>query len=155
MHPNEALIVKFYTAFQQLDYTTMQQCYSDDAIFNDPAFGLMDADHTRAMWKMLCTRAKDFSLRFGDIKILDEEYATCKWEADYLFSQTGRKVHNTITAHMRIQNGLITEHTDDFNLYRWSRMALGLKGILLGWTGFVQNKIRLNARRSLENFMQQ
>ena len=37
---------------------------------------------------------------------------------------------------------MIVEQTDTFDLWRWSRQALGLKGWLLGGTSFVQNKIR-------------
>jgi hypothetical protein len=30
------------------------------------------------------------------------------------------------------KEGLIIEHRDHFELWRWSRQALGLKGLLLG-----------------------
>ena len=105
------------------------------------------------MWEMLCRNAKDFSLTFSDIQLLDEEYATCRWTAVYTFSKTGRRVTNNIKAHLRIQNGLITEHTDQFNFHRWSRQALGLPGLLLGWSGYLKNKVKANARKNLERFM--
>ena len=107
------------------------------------------------MWEMLCRNAKDFSLRFSDIQLLDEEYATCRWVAEYTFSKTGRRVTNNIKAHMRIEEGKITEHTDQFEFWKWSRQALGITGALLGWTNFLQNKVRRNARRGLEKFMSQ
>ena len=44
MSVNEETIHRFYTAFQNLDYKTMQSCYHPDAVFNDPAFGLLDAN---------------------------------------------------------------------------------------------------------------
>jgi ketosteroid isomerase-like protein len=150
---NEAIIQRFYTAFQKLDYATMQDCYSQDAIFNDPVFGILQGDELRAMWEMLCKNAKDFSLQFSNIQLLDEEYATCNWVAQYTFSKTGRKVVNNIKAHMRIQDGKITEHTDQFDLWKWSKQALGLSGVLLGWSGFIQNKVRSTARKNLERFM--
>ena len=49
---------------------------------------------------MLCKNAKDFSLTFSNIQLLDEEYATCNWVATYTFSKTGRKVVNNIKAFM-------------------------------------------------------
>ncbi|HET9055513.1 MAG TPA: nuclear transport factor 2 family protein [Chitinophagaceae bacterium] len=152
MTTNEQLIHKFYTAFQQLDYKTMQDCYADEAVFSDPAFGTLNAAEIKAMWEMLCKQAKDFSLSFSNIHALDDEYCTCQWKASYTFSKTGRKVINHITAHIRIQNGKITEHTDNFDLWRWSRQALGLPGVLFGWTPMLQNKIRSLARNSLKNF---
>jgi len=151
---NKQLVERFYTAFQQLDYKTMQDCYSDDAVFNDPAFGLLQGEEVKAMWEMLCKRAKDFSLVYSNIGLLDEEYATCNWTATYIFSATGRKVVNNITAHLRIQNGKIIEHSDAFKLSKWAAQALGFNGILLGWTGFMKRKIRKNARKGLTNFME-
>ncbi len=151
---NKQLVERFYTAFQQLDYKTMQDCYSDDAVFNDPAFGLLQGEEVKAMWEMLCKRAKDFSLVYSNIGLLDEEYATCNWTATYIFSATGRKVVNNITAHLRIQNGKIIEHSDAFKLSKWAAQALGWKGILFGWAGFMKRAIQKNARKGLTNFME-
>jgi hypothetical protein len=123
-------------------------------VFNDPVFGLLDAGSTNAMWQMLCTRAKDFSLTYGNIQLLDEEYSTCEWNAIYLFSSTGRRVHNKIKAYMRFKDGLIIEHTDGFNFYKWTRMALGLSGFLFGWSNFMQRKIQKQARAGLLKFME-
>jgi hypothetical protein len=43
-------------------------------------------------------------------------------------------------------------HTDDFDIWKWSKQALGLTGYLFGWTGFMQNKIHRNALRSLKKY---
>ncbi len=150
---NEETINKFYTAFQQLDYTTMQSCYHEGAVFNDPAFGLLDEIETKAMWEMLCKRAKDFSLVYNNIQLLDEEYTTCNWTASYIFSKTGRRVVNRITAHMKFKDGLIIEHTDAFDIYRWTRQALGLPGLLFGWSPWMNKKIQRQAKESLAKFM--
>ena len=154
MNRNEELIRRFYTAFQQLDYKTMQDCYSEDPVFNDAVFGVLEGEAVGAMWEMLCRNARDFSLEFSNIKLLDDEYATCNWTANYTFSKTGRKVTNRIKAHMRIQDGKITEHTDQFDIWKWSRQALGISGTLLGWSGFMKSKIRRNARKNLRKFME-
>ena len=154
MQTNEAVITSFYTAFQQLDYNGMNRCYSDDIIFNDPAFGVLRGDEAKAMWEMLCKNAKDFSLTFSNIQLLDEEYATCNWTATYTFSKTGRKVVNNIKAFMRLKDGKIIEHSDAFKLSKWAAQALGFKGVLLGWTGFMKRKIQQNARKNLIAFIE-
>ena len=153
MTANEQTINRFYNAFQQLDYATMQSCYHPEAVFNDPVFGLLDAAQTMAMWEMLCKRAKDFSLVYGDIKLLDEEYTTCQWTASYVFSKTGRRIVNKITAHMKFKDGLILEHTDAFDIYRWSRQAFGMPGLLFGWMPWMNRKIQKQAREGLDKFM--
>lgn len=152
MNNNEELIQAFYAAFAKLDHETMNSCYSEDPIFNDPVFGVLQGDEVRAMWEMLCKNAKDFSLVTEKIEV-DGEYGICNWTAKYTFSKTGKKVVNHVKAHMRIENGKITEHTDEFDLYKWSRQALGMPGILLGWSGYLKNKIRHDAKSKLYKFM--
>ena len=151
---NKALIEHFYNAFQKLDHATMNSCYSDDIIFSDPVFGLLQADEVKAMWKMLCTNAKDLSLTYSNIQSVDEEYYTCNWTATYTFSKTGRKVVNNIKAFMRIKDAKIIEHSDGFRLSTWIAQAFGWKGVWLGWTGFMKRKIQKAARKSLEKFME-
>jgi ketosteroid isomerase-like protein len=153
MNNNQQIIGRFYSAFQKLDYATMNNCYSDDIIFSDPVFGLLKNGEVKAMWEMLCKNAKDFSLTYSDIQAIDEEYYTCKWTATYTFSKTGRKVVNQIKAFMRIHEGKIIEHSDAFRLSTWIGQALGWKGILFGWTGFMKRKIQKTARRNLEKFI--
>lgn len=153
MPDNKDIITRFYKAFQQLDYKTMQDCYSDNAVFNDPVFGLLEDGDVKYMWQMLCMNAKDFHLQFSNIELLDDEYATCNWIAKYTFSKTGRPVTNKIKAYMRIEQGKITEHTDQFNFYTWSRQALGLPGLLFGWSNFLQSKTRKQALGNLEKFI--
>ena len=101
---------------------------------------------------MLCKSAKDLTIQTDKIEV-DGEYGTCNWTAIYPFSKTGRKVVNKIKAHMRIADGKIIEHTDEFDIYKWSRQALGLPGILLGWSGYLKNKIRSDARKKLDAFI--
>ena len=154
MTANEETIARFYSAFQKLDFQTMNDCYSEDIVFSDPVFMVLKGDEVRAMWEMLCKNAKDFSLTFSDIELLDEEYATCKWVATYTFSKTGRKVVNKIKAYMKFHEGKIIEHSDAFRLSTWIGQALGWKGVWFGWTGFMKRAVQKNARKNLNNFIE-
>jgi ketosteroid isomerase-like protein len=146
------LIARFYTAFQQRDWQTMNSCYHAMAAFHDPAFCNLSSKEVRAMWHMLCLNAREFSLTFTDVKV-DEQTGQCEWIATYTFSQTGKKVVNRIQATFTFKDGLIFTHTDTFDLWKWSRQALGLPGVLLGWTTFIKNKIHSTARKSLARFI--
>lgn len=154
MNNNTELIERFYNAFQKLDYKTMQNCYSDDIVFSDPVFGLLNTDEVKAMWEMLCRNTKDFSLTYSDIQSVDEEYYTCNWTATYTFSKTGRKVVNHIKTFMRLKDGKIIEHSDGFRLSTWITQAFGWKGKLFGWTGIMKRKVQKTARRNLYSFME-
>lgn len=152
MYENQDVIRKFYTAFSKGDFKTMQDLYHPAAKFSDPVFRDLNAVEVRSMWQMLIMAAKDLEIKFSDVKG-DQLGGSCHWEAIYTFSTTGRKVHNRIVARFEIANGKILRHEDDFNLYRWSRMAFGISGTLMGWTPFFQKKIRQTAEKRLASFM--
>lgn len=94
----------------------------------------------------------------GEIKIdfenvsADEQKGSADWTAKYLFSQTGRNVVNKIHAEFEFKDGKIIKHHDTFDIWKWSKQALGLSGLLLGWSPFVKNKIRQNALKSLRKY---
>ncbi len=153
MNQNSALINKFYTAFSQSNFKEMASCYHQNIQFEDPAFGVLHGESASKMWQMLIERSKgNINITFSDV-VTDELSGSAKWIATYNFSQTNRKVVNKIHAKFEFQDDLIIKHTDYFDLYNWSKQALGMKGFLLGWTDFMKNKIRETAQKSLEIYM--
>jgi ketosteroid isomerase-like protein len=150
---NAALIQRFYEAFQRQDADAMAACYAPDVEFTDPVFGVLRGSEAGDMWRMLIARATEFSLTFDTIQTVGQT-ATAKWVATYRFTQTGRMVINPIRSRFVIRDGLIVEHRDTFDLWAWSRQALGFKGLALGWSSIVQNAIRETARKSLLAYRQ-
>ncbi|TNE65978.1 MAG: nuclear transport factor 2 family protein [Bacteroidetes bacterium] len=153
MHANEKLLTSFYEALQNRDHVTMQACYADQASFSDPVFTCLNAAEVRAMWEMLLTRGKDLALTFRNIRA-DDRSGSAECTATYTFTATGRKVTNHIRSEFELADGKILRQRDSFDFHRWARQALGLSGLLLGWTGFFQNKVRAGAMKSLKQFMQ-
>ncbi|MDU0370779.1 nuclear transport factor 2 family protein [Hymenobacter endophyticus] len=151
MHPHQALLNRFYQAFQRRDHAGMAACYHPEATFEDAAFQLKGTE-IGLMWRMLCERGGDLRLAYNDVWA-DEHSGRATWDARYTFSKTRRKVHNHVQAHFTFQDGLIRTHHDEFSFWRWSRQALGPMGWLLGWSGFLQDKVRKTAREGLEQFM--
>lgn len=145
------LIHTFYAAFHQKEAETMARCYHPSVVFSDPAFGELQGDAAGDMWRMLCARAKDLSISHGPITPQGDQLQV-RWEAHYTFAQTGRQVHNIIDARFRFKDGLIIEHRDEFDFWRWSRQALGLPGVLLGWTPLLKHKVSATARAGLNQF---
>lgn len=148
---NAELITHFYRAFQRRDAEAMAACYAPDIQFSDAVFIDLKGPEAGDMWRMLCSRAQDFSLSFSAVAA-DEQRGSARWTAQYTFSATGRTVVNQIRAEFVFKDGLIIEHRDHFDLWRWSRQALGLKGLLLGWLPPVQAAIRRQARQGLAAF---
>jgi ketosteroid isomerase-like protein len=152
VHPNQRLIERFYQAFKGRDGRAMGACYHDQVHFSDPVFVDLHGEQARGMWRMLCERGKDLVVEASRIEA-NEERGIAHWDAFYTFSATGQKVHNVIDAEFRFQDGLIIDHRDRFDLYRWARQALGIKGLLLGWAPPVQNAVRKQAMKGLDAFL--
>lgn len=140
-------IEQFYIAFQNLDVEKMVSFYHDDIEFHDPGFGTLKGDDAKNMWRMICSKAKDFSLIYNSIT-----ETSGHWEATYTFSTTGNKVVNKIDASFEFKDGKIYKHTDVFNLHKWAAQAFGLKGILLGGTKFFKKKLNNQTKQLLASY---
>jgi quinol monooxygenase YgiN/ketosteroid isomerase-like protein len=145
--PNEGLIERFYAAFAQRDGAGMEACYAPDVTFTDPVFQKLEGPEAGAMWRMLTGRSKDLRIELLEHEA-DGVRGAAHWSAHYTYTQTGRPVVNDVHASFRFAGGLIAEHVDEFDLYRWQRQALGTTGILLGWTPIMRSTVRKRARRA-------
>jgi ketosteroid isomerase-like protein len=148
---NTELIACFYRAFEAKDAEAMVGCYAPDIRFVDPVFGPLYGREAGDMWRMLLGRAENFTITVDEIKSIGQ-MASAHAVARYTYSATGRAVVNDIRTHFAIRDGFIAEQTDNFDLYRWSRQALGLRGWMLGWTPQMQNAIHTKARRALKEY---
>ncbi len=147
------LMERFYPAMARHDWATMGACYADDARFSDPVFPQLDAAGVRAMWKMLLGGGTDLRVEY-QVWEQSPVRGLARCEAYYTFGGAQRKVHNEIHSRFELRDGLIVVQRDQFDLWRWSRQALGTTGLLLGWTPLVRNKVQAMAASRLARSMQ-
>ncbi len=158
MNPNEQTIRRFYDAFAKLDAATMAACYAPDAQFDDEVFSLRGAREIGGMWTMLCTATKAkggdvWKLSYRDVQA-DATKGQAHWDAHYLFSATGRVVDNAIDARFTFTpEGLIQTQRDSFGFWTWARQALGVPGLLLGWSPSLRRQVRSTATRNLAAYL--
>jgi len=141
----------FYSAFAERDAERMASLYHPEATFHDPVFGTLNAAEAGDMWRMLLGRSPDMTVS-SVLLGTEGQTAQVRWDAYYPFSRTGRRVHNVVHARLTTENGLIVRHTDRFNFWVWARQALGLPGLLLGWTPALHGKISKTALAGLQAF---
>ena len=151
MNQQEQIVFDFYTAFQNLDSEKMVSYYSDEIVFEDPGFGIIKGNDAKNMWRMLCDNSVDLIIQFH-ITSSEKNKVLAFWEAQYTFSKTGRKVINKINAEFLFTDGKITQHTDTFNLWLWSKQAMGITGWFLGWSNFFKSKLHRTTGEMLRKY---
>ena len=151
---NQELIRNFYTSFSSGNVKGMLDCYHEDVVFQDPVFGKLNGERAFKMWEMLLSQKKeDTKISFNNIHSTLEE-GKANWVAEYVYGDKKRPVVNRVTAKFKFKGGKIIEHLDDFDLWNWTRQALGFSGYLLGWTPFMKNKIQQTTNNKLNEFIQ-
>lgn len=149
---NKDLISKFYTSFAAANVEGMVECYHSDIVFTDPAFGTIKGDDAKNMWRMLISRGDgQTKIEFENVEA-NEKTGSANWRAEYNYGPNKRKVINIIKAQFEFQDGKIIRHIDDFDMWKWSKQALGASGYLLGWSSFMQNQIQKKTGGMLKNF---
>ncbi|KAG8751620.1 hypothetical protein FRC14_007723 [Serendipita sp. 396] len=171
----EQLVEKYLAAYKAYDLAAMDACTDPEFTFSDPAFPSLNCKYEpRSSWPIghpnfvsVAKQAKGMfsmfvnnreknkmELEYKDIKkgINDLTY-TATYTVRYIF--TGRPVTNVIQSTFTISptSNLLLSQVDAFPFYTWAKQALGLPGLLLGWTGYLQSQVQHNAGQSLEKYM--
>lgn len=130
----------------------MADSYHSHADFDDPVFQNLQGSEIGMMWTMLCLQSSSLEIAFENIQA-DDKRGSADWSAKYSFGKTKRKVHNKIHAEFIFEDGKIKKHTDYFDFWKWSRMALGSLGLIMGWNPIVKVNIRKQAMANLTKFI--
>lgn len=150
MNAHEQLIEEFYAGFADGEPDTMISCYHPQVVFTDPAFGTLEGADVADMWRMLLKDGtKSIDVEFSDI-VANDVGGSANCVADYKFA--GRPVQNCISSEFTFKDGLIIKQVDSYDLWKWSQQALGLQGLLFGWSLLMKNRIQRQAISSLRKF---
>ena len=131
----------------------MTTCYHKDIVFRDPVFGKLQGKRAFSMWEMLLSKRSETTQISYDHIQSTQDKGSAIWTAQYTYGKTKRKVTNVVHASFTFKDGKIIEHTDVFDLWKWTQQALGITGYLMGWTSFMKNKIQKTTNEQLNNFI--
>jgi hypothetical protein len=124
----------------------MQACYAEDAQFDDEVFTLAAAPDRRHVAHAVHGHARQGPRRLeaGDTRHHRPQRALGR---ALPFSATGRWCINRIDAEFEFdKHGLILRHRDRFDFWAWSRQALGVPGLILGWTPLFRKQVQAQGR---------
>ncbi|SFC30048.1 Ketosteroid isomerase-related protein [Algibacter lectus] len=150
---NKEIIEKFYTSFSNGNFEGMLECYHKDVVFEDAVFGRLEGESAFKMWEMLLSQKKgDTKISFNNIEA-NAETGKANWVAEYFYGEKKRKVINEVSTAFKFKDGKIIEHFDTFDLWKWTKQAMGTPGYLLGWTSYMKSKIQQTTNKRLDAFM--
>ncbi|MGJ7031405.1 nuclear transport factor 2 family protein [Niabella hirudinis] len=149
---NIEIIGSFFAAFGNRDHQAMNALYTDDIVYSDPLFGMLEGQEVRDKWEMICRGLRDFRLTVIKTEEIDQEYATCLWKATWYSSRSKKTIVFEVKSFMRFGGGKIIEHSDGFSLTKWIARTYGLKGQFFGWLNFMKRKVQQEHRQQLGRF---
>lgn len=147
------IIHKFYTSFSNGNVKGMLECYHKEIVFKDAVFGQLKGQRAVKMWEMLLSKKReDTVVNFYNVQAT-EQHGKANWVAEYFYGEKKRKVVNKVKADFTFKDGKIIEHTDTFDLWKWTQQAMGITGYLIGWTSFMKHKIQQTTNKRLDEFI--
>lgn len=147
-------VYHLYECLQERNVEGMLSCYHPKVKFSDPVFGDLEGERVFYMWRMLMSRIDpDSKIEITSVYALNSR-ATCKWTADYVFGKSKRKIHNEIKSDFKFKDNRIIEQTDFFNLWKWTKQAIGLGGHLFGWTYSMHKMIVKQNKEYLDYYIE-
>jgi predicted SnoaL-like aldol condensation-catalyzing enzyme len=114
------VVTKFYEAFEHKNVDGMEALYAPNLKFKDAIFKFDDRAGTTHMWRNLFKTDPNAKLKFT-LDSADGPNVKGHWVADYHVN--GRAVHNEVSTTMKVVDGKITEHHDDFDWNKWAPQA--------------------------------
>ncbi|SCY07660.1 SnoaL-like domain-containing protein [Nonlabens sp. Hel1_33_55] len=149
----KTLLTQFYKGLKNANASNMTALYKDNSHFKDPVFGDLHGEHAISMWHMLFSKNNQVKISYKIIEATPT-YGKVQWTANYLNGSNKRPVTNHVTANFKLADGEIVNHVDSFNLSKWSRQALGVSGLLMGWSSFMKNQIQKKTNSLLDHYIE-
>ncbi|KAJ7247004.1 hypothetical protein C8J57DRAFT_1359804 [Mycena rebaudengoi] len=147
----------FFTAFSNMDYSSLAALTTEDFVFEDVAFPHIEGDVARGMYKWFITDQKRTQMKVivHDIQPspTDPNAAIVSFTNDYYFNGT-KHILNKITAKLVITDGKVSLEQDSCSFPDWAKQALGpWIGTLLGSFQFTQTRVQAAAKERLDAFL--
>lgn len=146
------VIQSYFKHLQARNAASLWQCYASNIVYSDPVYGWMEGDKVKARWEYFCAHADALQLTWGAVTVLDDEYFTCEWTAQYTQRETGRTIKFPCKSFFRLKDYKIIEQSDAYRLSSLIAQTDGWKGFWFGWTGYMKRFVQKRALQALASF---
>jgi limonene-1,2-epoxide hydrolase len=148
MVSNKIEIVKeFYKALDSGDYRTVNEFYHKNAHYKDEIFDFKGLE-IHALWYTATLPDMELSAELESIRE-EEDAIYTEWVMSYTLDIIKRRIRLKEKGKFTFQEGKIIEHTDKYDFWTWCIQAFGIIGRALGWSNWLQNRVRSQAKKSV------
>jgi len=149
MHPNEALVRRFFERLAARDAPGAAGCYHAEIFYSDPLFPRLRGAAPGELWRMRLEDLQGLEIRLEEAHG-DADGAHAVWSLGYVLGP--RKVALRVRSMFGFRDGRISRHYDHFSFWGWAAQAYGARGAVLGWFGPFRWAMRQRFARAFERF---
>ena len=140
----------FMDCFKNQNILGMCSVYAPDIIFFDPLADLLkEKEEVKLRWKLFFEDATNCTITSENIVDEGDGYFTCKWTASFNYAETGRAVRLHSKSNFKLEDDLITEHSEAFSLHQYCTQVYGAVAYVIGWNSMYQKARKNEFRRRL------
>jgi hypothetical protein len=121
--------------------------------YHDPLMGYLHSDQVLYLWKYSIKNGIKYS-HFQKPEVLGHGYYKAKGKLKYTLVNHSVN-EQPFNLHLRIENGKVTEYSEAFSLHKMAQIHSPFWGWLLGWNKYYQNNMKIKARKSLFDLINQ
>jgi hypothetical protein len=146
-------IETYFDAFSKGDYRTMRSLCDPKITFNDPVYTSLQGKSVFALHHFMAERRICPTITIRSISEKGNRVKV-KWTNEYEYATYKTHISIDVRSIFHFEHTSIISQTDQYNLWKWSKMALGFTGTYLGWTPMFRSTLRRSSQQSLATFIQ-
>jgi len=144
---NTEKVKEFYEALSRNDYEALIRLYHPDATYTDELFSFKGKE-IHALWYAATRPAMKLEVECLAIEEVNDRVQT-KWKMGYTLDVINSRIELEEIGIFVFEGEKIMEHSDEYNFREWCTQAFGIIGTLLGWSSWLRNRVRKQARKSV------
>lgn len=141
------IVKEFYEALNKRDYKIVNGLYHSEAKYRDEIFDFNGIE-IHALWYNATLPEMDISVKLESIREEGDKVIT-EWEMRYTLDIIKRRINLKEKGVFEFKDEKIYRHTDTYDFWAWCTQAFGAIGRVMGWSNWLRNRVRNQARKSV------
>ena len=153
MQNDISLVITFLEELTNFNISGLNKVCGNKVQYHDPLLGYLHSNQVQYLWQFSIKNGIKYS-HFQKPEVLGDGYFKAKGKLNYTLVDNSVN-EQPFNLHLRIENGEVTEYSEAFSLHKMAQIHSPFWGWLLGWNRYYQNNMKIKARKSLFDLMNQ